>query len=120
MAAAGPSYELTCLRAVAMRTSQRRRITTVTPIPIPFLQHTTLKSGSSFGQLRAIPPSSEFFDFGMNRIRTLYTGTAPAEGVYETVWDGRDEGGHSVAGGVYFYSVETASGFINGKILLLD
>src|SRR5690625_6943658 len=59
MAAAGPSYELTCLRAVAMRTSQRRRITTVTPIPIPFLQHTTLKSGSSFGQLRVIPPRSE-------------------------------------------------------------
>ena len=65
-------------------------------------------------------PIIRIFDFGMNRIRTLYTGTAPAEGVYETVWDGRDEGGHSVAGGVYFYSVETASGFINGKILLLD
>src|SRR5690625_7693346 len=62
-------------------------------------------------------PIIRIFDCGMNRIRTLYTGTAPAEGDYETVWDGRDEGGHSVAGSASFYSAGSNSAVITGILL---
>ncbi|MBN2354855.1 right-handed parallel beta-helix repeat-containing protein, partial [candidate division KSB1 bacterium] len=40
-------------------------------------------------------------------VRTLVQGEKPA-GFYTVIWDGRDEVGHGVAGGVYFYRFEAA------------
>lgn len=59
------------------------------------------------------------FDFGMNVVRQL-----PAEnrstGISESVWDGTDGRGLRMANGTYFYSVDTGSGVVWGKILLLE
>lgn len=59
------------------------------------------------------------FDFGMNLIRELDSGNF-SEGTYEAVWDGRDQQGNQVANGPVFYQIDTESGSIRGKILVVD
>ncbi|MDZ7659212.1 FlgD immunoglobulin-like domain containing protein [Fodinibius sp.] len=59
------------------------------------------------------------FDFGMNLVRELDGGDF-SEGTYEAVWDGRDAQGNQVANGPIFYQIDTASGTIRGKILVVD
>ncbi len=59
------------------------------------------------------------FDFGMNMVRELGSGNF-SEGTYEAVWDGRDHQGNQVANGPVFYQIDTASGTIRGKILVVD
>lgn len=59
------------------------------------------------------------FDFGMNLIRKLDSGTYSA-GTYEAVWDGRDWQGHQVANGPVFYQIDTPGNTIRGKILVID
>lgn len=88
------------------------------PNPFSPTQHHEVRI--KFHAEMADTPILRIHDFGMNLVRTLHTGFTQAEGVYETVWDGRDESGRYVANGTYFYSIEKASSFINGKILLLD
>lgn len=59
------------------------------------------------------------FDFGMNLVRELESGSY-SPGTYEAVWDGYDGKGRKVANGPYFYVIETDSEQINGKILVVD
>jgi len=59
------------------------------------------------------------FDFGLQRVRTLFEGTQPA-GPHEVIWDGLDARGVRVANGVYFYAVETGSATYWGKILVIE
>lgn len=59
------------------------------------------------------------FDFGLQRIRTLFEGSQTA-GVHEVIWDGLDARGVRVANGVYFYAVETGSATYWGKILVIE
>ena len=59
------------------------------------------------------------FDFGMNLVRELDSGNF-SEGTYEAVWDGRDHQGNQIANGPVFYQIDTASGTIRGKILVVD
>ena len=57
-------------------------------------------------------------DFGMNRVRT-FTRRLDA-GQQEVVWDGTDERGLRLPNGPYFYTVDTGSQTVRGKILLVE
>lgn len=59
------------------------------------------------------------FDFGMNIVRQLPVESRSA-GISESVWDGTDGRGLRMANGTYFYSVDTGSDVVWGKILLLE
>lgn len=50
-------------------------------------------------------------------VRTLVDGLQPA-GAQQVVWDGRDEGGQDVAGGVYLYRLE-AGDRVQTRLMLL-
>jgi hypothetical protein len=52
------------------------------------------------------------------RIQTLAEGTQPI-GIYEVVWDGRNELGELVPGGIYFYQIVTADFVETKKMLFL-
>lgn len=68
---------------------------------------------------RAVRVRVHVFDFGLQRIRTLFEGSQTA-GVHEVIWDGLDARGVRVANGVYFYAVETGSATYWGKILVIE
>lgn len=53
--------------------------------------------------------SIAIFDAAGRKIRTLAGGVHPA-GYHETTWDGRDDAGHPVVSGVYFYRLEGRGG----------
>ena len=41
------------------------------------------------------------------------------QGRHETVWDGRDDNGHYVSSGVYFYQLEAGGKELTKKMILL-
>lgn len=58
------------------------------------------------------------YDILGRRVRTLVN--APhVPGDYTVVWDGRDEKGETVSGGVYLYWMRSGSGILTHKMLLL-
>lgn len=59
------------------------------------------------------------YDFGMNLVRALPTESRSA-GIAESIWDGADSRGLRMANGTYFYSVDTGSAVVWGKILLIE
>ena len=61
----------------------------------------------------------DIYDFGMNHVRALATESRSA-GIAESIWDGSDGRGLRMANGTYFYSVDTGSGVVWGKILLIE
>ena len=58
------------------------------------------------------------YDFAMNRVRTIRDDVG--SGQVETTWNGVDEGGLRLPNGPYFYTVDTGSGTVRGKILLIE
>jgi hypothetical protein len=52
------------------------------------------------------------------RLRTLLDASLPA-GDHMVLWDGRDDAGHALASGVYFYRLETTDRALSKKMLLL-
>jgi photosystem II stability/assembly factor-like uncharacterized protein len=77
-----------------------------------------------FIRLRYETPSTaqvdiDIFDFGMNLVRSLPTETRSG-GLSESIWDGTDGRGLRMANGTYFYSVDTGSAVVWGKILLIE
>ena len=69
-----------------------------------------------------LPENSEItlavYDLRGKKIRTLAEGSRDA-GTHHVTWDGRDSGGQQVASGVYFYRLETATGRIFTKKMVL-
>jgi flagellar hook assembly protein FlgD len=51
-------------------------------------------------------------------VRTLVNGPLPA-GEHAATWNGRDDNGRMSAPGIYFFDLETGSGKLTGKALLL-
>jgi len=58
------------------------------------------------------------YDVSGKRVRTLVDGSLPA-GEYTESWDGRDDHGIPVAGGVYFYRLTTGTRALTRKAVLL-
>ena len=52
----------------------------------------------------------DIFDVNGRLVKSIYDGIAQ-EGVNEAFWSGADETGRQVASGVYFYRLETGSGY---------
>jgi hypothetical protein len=65
----------------------------------------------SYGLAQAGPVELSLFDVTGRRIRSLVSETAAA-GTYHVRWDGRDGGGRSVSGGVYFARLHTDAGLV--------
>jgi hypothetical protein len=64
------------------------------------------------------PVTIRIFNAGGALVRTLVN--APhAPGPYQVRWDGKDDGGNRLGSGVYFYRIETGSGFRDAKKLIL-
>jgi hypothetical protein len=51
-------------------------------------------------------------------VATLVSGTLPS-GIHTAVWDGTNQGGHSVASGIYIYRLEAGSQMSSRKMLLI-
>lgn len=88
--------------------------------PNPFSPAVHSQVRIKFETDRVGPTTVRIFDFAMNPVQELIVDSITQPGTYETVWNGEDQNGRIVSGGTYFYAVETANGFIHGKILLLE
>jgi hypothetical protein len=82
--------------------------------PNPFNPRTSIR----FGLPSAGKVDVSVFDAGGRRIRTLMDATRDA-GYHTVVWDGRDERGHAVGSGVYYYTVKTERESQSHKMMLL-
>ncbi len=51
------------------------------------------------------------------KVRTLFSGPA-AKGAHSLVWNGRDDNGKPVAGGIYLYRLQSSSGSLSRKLLM--
>jgi len=60
------------------------------------------------------------YDVSGRAVRRLFDRAAAAAGSYVVEWDGRDDAGQVVAGGVYFYRLETASGARTARVVRID
>lgn len=58
------------------------------------------------------------YDFAMNPVRTLRDDVG--SGQVESTWNGSDDNGLRLPNGPYFYTVDTGSGTVRGKILLVE
>ncbi len=81
--------------------------------PNPFNPTTTIKYSIS----QASSVQLVVYNVAGQRIRTLVNETKPA-GTYAEVWDGKNDGGRSVATGIYFYRLK-AGGFSETRRMLL-
>jgi len=82
--------------------------------PNPFNPKTTIR----FALPAAGPVELAVYDATGRRVRTLLSGPQPA-GTHHVVWEGKDDGGHPLASGVYLYRLETEERVLSRKMLLL-
>jgi hypothetical protein len=73
--------------------------------PNPFNPRTTISFSLGTDALRA---SLRIYDVAGRLVRTLHQGALPA-GEHTVIWQGKDESGHSVASGVYYYRLEAGN-----------
>ena len=84
-------------------------------VPNPFNPRTTIR----FSIEAASPVSLVVYDLEGRRVRTLYDGRILSAGEHTATWNGQDDAGQSVAGGVYLYALETSRGSQSRKMMLL-
>ncbi len=82
--------------------------------PNPSLGSTSI----AYSLATAGPVSIRIYDASGRRVRTLVHGDSPA-GPGVVVWDGRDERGARLGGGVYFYRMESQGWASRKKVVLL-
>ena len=83
--------------------------------PNPFNPSTRIR----FSLPAEMPVRLTLFDVAGRKVRSLAAATLPA-GAHDVVWDGRDDRGHSVGSGVYFYRLEAGSRILSRKMTLLE
>lgn len=83
--------------------------------PNPFNPSTTI----TFELPAAMPASLTVYDVSGGLVQRLISGETLPQGRSEVVWRGRDEAGHVVPAGVYFYRLDTAAGSETRRMLLL-
>ena len=59
------------------------------------------------------------YDLAGRRVRSIASG-AFAPGTRAATWNGRDEGGHAVSGGIYFLRLTSAGQEAHTKIVVLE
>ncbi|MFH1689371.1 MAG: GEVED domain-containing protein [Candidatus Eisenbacteria bacterium] len=84
-------------------------------VPNPFNPNTTIQYEVPAG---GCDVSIEVYDVGGRLVRSLIDGFEP-EGRREVVWDGRDDSGHELSSGVYFYKLVTPETEMTRKMLLV-
>jgi hypothetical protein len=82
--------------------------------PNPFNPSTTI----GFGLPHSAEVRLELYDVLGQKVRTLVKALLPA-GAHQAVWDGRDQVGRTVAGGMYFYRLEAGNFSQVRKLMLL-
>jgi flagellar hook assembly protein FlgD len=60
------------------------------------------------------------YDIAGRAVRRLVDRDAAAPGAYSATWDGRDDAGRAVPGGVYFYRLETDGGTRSTRVVRLQ
>jgi flagellar hook assembly protein FlgD len=83
--------------------------------PNPFNPSTNIQ----FDLPKTVPVTLEIYNILGSRIRTLVRGESLNAGRYTAVWDGRDEGGTSVASGAYFCRISAGDFHASKKLALL-
>ncbi|MBU2501224.1 hypothetical protein KJ682_07860 [bacterium] len=83
--------------------------------PNPFNPRTVL----SFEVSSAVAVDLAIFDARGRRVRSLLEGAAVPAGTMTLTWDGRDDAGRSVPGGVYFARLEAGEAVSNAALTLL-
>lgn len=63
------------------------------------------------------PVVVELFDVTGRKVRTLVTRDLSA-GSHDLGWDGRDDAGHAMSSGLYFYRAQTSTGTFTRKVLI--
>ncbi|MEZ4652948.1 MAG: S8 family serine peptidase [Candidatus Eisenbacteria bacterium] len=96
------------------------------PVPTQFALHQN--APNPFGKSTRIrfdlPKSSDrvsllVFDAQGRRVRTLVDQAMPA-GFHTAEWDGRDDAGHRVGSGIYFYTLRSDVGESRRKIIMME
>jgi hypothetical protein len=83
--------------------------------PNPFNPSTNIQ----FDLPKSVPVTLEIYNILGSRIRTLVKGESLNAGRYTAAWDGRDEGGTSVASGVYICRISAGDFRASKKMALL-
>jgi len=80
--------------------------------------HSSTRIRFASGERRAV--TLRVYDSSGRLMRTLVDGRV-IEGNYavEAPWDGRDETGHAVAPGVYFYELRSGTEAASGRLVIL-
>ena len=110
----GPPEIITSIETAGAPASTPSDWTLLQNYPNPFNGSTVLP----FAAPRRARAAVHVYNLQGQRVRTLIDGPVPA-GYGEVAWDGRDQGGRSVAGGVYFYRLESGKVKETRKLLLL-
>ncbi len=87
-------------------------------VPNPFNPTTRIQYGIPAGAGTAVRVQLVIFDASGRQVRQLVAGSA-APGVHGAIWDGRDDNGHRVSSGLFFYRLQVAGQTLTRKLLLL-
>ncbi|MBS1560287.1 MAG: hypothetical protein JSS89_01645 [Bacteroidetes bacterium] len=105
---------------LALFTTDRTTLKTVIPSPNPFTDAVTFRVNLA-SDLPSVPATITIFDLSGGLVRTLRTSVAMGSSVVP--WDGRGEGGESLASGIYVwrFSADDPSGAsaVVGSIVLI-
>ncbi len=82
--------------------------------PNPFNASTTIE----YSLPSAVEVNLEVYNILGQRVRTLKRGRTPA-GEHRAVWDGRDDTGHAVSSGVYLIRLQTQTGQVVRKVMMI-
>ncbi len=110
----GPPEIITTIETAHAPASTPSDWTLLQNYPNPFNGSTVLP----FQAPRSARVALHVYNLQGQRVRTLIDGSVPA-GYGEAAWDGRDQGGRPVAGGVYLYRLETGGFRETRKLLFL-
>ena len=90
--------------------------------PNPFAPSQDEKARMVYSLSKEAQVTIEIYDFASRKVRTLISGAMRQSGNQTSdAWDGKDDGGDTMANGVYFYRIELDSGQqAFGKVVVLD
>ncbi|MFC1573037.1 C25 family cysteine peptidase [Candidatus Eisenbacteria bacterium] len=92
------------------------RVLSLSPArPNPFGSTTTI----AFALPQPGPARVGVYDMSGRLVRTLVSGVQNA-GLHRVTWDGRDDAGTNVPGGVYFYRLDNSLTSLSGKVMVLE